>query len=59
MIEALIQSADYTNDPFVNEFGMAMNLRMVELDGRVLPAPGLDFGTVSDVYLPSPLYWSN
>ncbi len=38
-ILTLAKSAGYDRDPFLKEFGFQMNLRMVEMSARVIPAP--------------------
>ncbi len=38
-ILTLAKSAGYERDPFLKEFGIQMNLRMVEMTARVIPAP--------------------
>ena len=36
-------SADFENDRHMNDFGMRVERRMVQVTGRVLPAPVLEY----------------
>jgi len=39
-----VRKADFNNDQYVQDFGISINDRMVELEGRVLQAPKLQYG---------------
>ncbi|CEF69226.1 Protein argonaute-4 [Strongyloides ratti] len=43
-ISNLVKKAEFCNDPFAAEFGIAINPSMIELKGRVLQAPKLLYG---------------
>uniref|UniRef100_A0A1I7TGW4 Protein argonaute-1 n=2 Tax=Caenorhabditis tropicalis TaxID=1561998 RepID=A0A1I7TGW4_9PELO len=43
-ISNLVRKAEFTSDPFVHEFGIAINPQMTEVKGRVLSAPKLLYG---------------
>ena len=40
----LMRRADYNNDPFVQTFGINVSSRLMEIQGRVLPPPRLQYG---------------
>ena len=40
----LMQRADYNNDPFVQTFGINVSSRLMEIQGRILPPPRLQYG---------------
>lgn len=39
-----VRKADFNNDQYVQDFGISINDKMVELEGRVLQAPKLQYG---------------
>lgn len=39
-----VRKADFSNDPYANDFGISITDKMVELQGRVLQAPKLQYG---------------
>lgn len=43
-INTLVRKADYNNDPYLQTFGIQVAPQMVELTGRVLPPPKLQYG---------------
>ena len=43
-INSLIRRADFNNDSYVQEFGLAISNNMMEVRGRVLPPPKLQYG---------------
>uniref|UniRef100_A0A8K9XVG4 Protein argonaute-1 n=1 Tax=Oncorhynchus mykiss TaxID=8022 RepID=A0A8K9XVG4_ONCMY len=43
-ISRLVRSANYEADPFVQEFQFRVRDEMAQVTGRVLPAPGLQYG---------------
>jgi eukaryotic translation initiation factor 2C len=43
-INNLIRKADFNNDPFVQEFGLNISNNLMEVRGRVLPPPKLQYG---------------
>jgi len=43
-INNLIRKADFNNDPYVQEFGLTISNSMMEVRGRVLPPPKLQYG---------------
>ena len=43
-INNLVQKADFNNDPYVKEFGLSINNNMMEVKGRVLMPPKLQYG---------------
>ena len=43
-INNLIRKADFNNDPFVQEFGLNISHNLMEVRGRVLPPPKLQYG---------------
>ena len=43
-ISNLVRKAEFSNDPFAHEFGIAINPQMTEVKGRVLSAPKLLYG---------------
>ncbi len=43
-INSLIRKADFNNDPFVQEFGLNISHNLMEVRGRVLPPPKLQYG---------------
>ncbi|CAG0893312.1 unnamed protein product [Cyprideis torosa] len=43
-INNLIRRANFNSDPFVKEFGMSISNAMMEVKGRVLPPPKLQYG---------------
>ena len=43
-INTLIKKADFNNDPFVQEFGLNISNSLMEVRGRVLPPPKLQYG---------------
>ncbi|XP_077990342.1 protein argonaute-2-like isoform X3 [Glandiceps talaboti] len=43
-INSLINKANFNSDPFVQEFGISISNQMTEIQGRVLPAPKLQYG---------------
>ncbi|XP_060856547.1 protein argonaute-2-like [Metopolophium dirhodum] len=43
-INSLVRKADFKNDPYVKEFGLTISNSMIELRGRVLPSPKLQYG---------------
>jgi len=42
-IISLVHKADFKNDPYVKEFGLTVSNSMIELCGRVLPPPTLQY----------------
>ena len=40
----LVRRADFNNDAYVQEFGLAISNNMMEVRGRVLPPPKLQYG---------------
>lgn len=40
----LVQKADFNNDPYVKEFGLSISHSMVEVKGRILAAPKIQYG---------------
>ncbi|EGT49576.1 hypothetical protein CAEBREN_20222 [Caenorhabditis brenneri] len=43
-ISNLVRKAEFTSDPYIHEFGIAINPQMTEVKGRVLSAPKLLYG---------------
>lgn len=43
-INNLVRRADFNNDAYVQEFGLAISNNMMEVRGRVLPPPKLQYG---------------
>ncbi|XP_050315096.1 protein argonaute-2 isoform X3 [Anthonomus grandis grandis] len=43
-INNLVRRADFNNDEYVQEFGLTISTSMMEVRGRVLPAPKLQYG---------------
>ncbi|XP_017147364.1 protein argonaute-2 isoform X2 [Drosophila miranda] len=43
-INNLVKRADFNNDSYVQEFGLAISNSMMEVRGRVLPPPKLQYG---------------
>lgn len=43
-IANLVNKADFNNDPYVREFDLQISQTMMEVKGRVLPAPRLQYG---------------
>jgi hypothetical protein len=43
-INNLIRKADFNNDPYVQEFGLNISNTLMEVRGRVLPPPKLQYG---------------
>lgn len=43
-INNLVARADFNKDPYVQEFGLKISKSMVEVKGRVLPSPKLQYG---------------
>ncbi len=43
-INNLIRKADFNNDPYVQEFGLNISNNLMEVRGRVLPPPKLQYG---------------
>lgn len=43
-INNLVRKADFNNDPFVREFGLSISNIMMEVRGRILPPPKLQYG---------------
>lgn len=43
-INTLVKRADFNNDPYVQEFGLTISNSMMEVRGRVLPPPKLQYG---------------
>ena len=43
-INNLVRKADLNNDPYVQEFGLNISRSLMEVRGRVLPAPKLQYG---------------
>ena len=43
-IANLVNKADFNNDPYVKEFDLQISPTMMEVKGRVLPAPRLQYG---------------
>ncbi|XP_022161620.1 protein argonaute-2-like [Myzus persicae] len=43
-INSLIHRANFVNDPYVQEFGLSISDTMMEVRGRVLPPPKLQYG---------------
>lgn len=43
-INSLIRKADFNNDPYVQEFGLNISHNLMEVRGRVLPPPKLQYG---------------
>lgn len=43
-INSLVTKADFNKDPYVQEFGLKISKSMVEVKGRVLPSPKLQYG---------------
>jgi eukaryotic translation initiation factor 2C len=43
-ISNLVTKADFNNDPYVKEFDLQISQTMMEVKGRVLPAPRLQYG---------------
>lgn len=44
IISFQVKKADFNNDQYVQDFGISINDKMVELEGRVLQAPKLQYG---------------
>ncbi|XP_076338022.1 protein argonaute-2-like isoform X2 [Tachypleus tridentatus] len=40
----LVRKADFNNDPYVREFGLSISSTMMEVRGRILPPPKLQYG---------------
>lgn len=43
-INNLVRKADFNNDEYVQEFGLTISNSMMEVRGRVLPPPRLQYG---------------
>ena len=43
-INNLIRKADFNNDPYVKEFGLNISHNLMEVRGRVLPPPKIQYG---------------
>lgn len=43
-INNLVRRADFNNDAYVQEFGLTISNSMMEVRGRVLPPPKLQYG---------------
>lgn len=43
-INNLVKRADFNNDSYVQEFGLTISNSMMEVRGRVLPPPKLQYG---------------
>lgn len=43
-INNLVRKADFNNDPYMQEFGLTISTAMMEVRGRVLPPPKLQYG---------------
>lgn len=43
-INNLVRRADFNNDSYVQEFGLSISNNMMEVRGRVLPPPKLQYG---------------
>lgn len=43
-INNLVRRADFNNDAYVQEFGLTISNNMMEVRGRVLPPPKLQYG---------------
>jgi len=43
-INNLVAKADFNKDPYVQEFGLKISKSMVEVKGRILPSPKLQYG---------------
>lgn len=43
-INSLVRKADFNNDPYMKEFGLEISTAMIEVRGRVLPPPRLQYG---------------
>lgn len=43
-INNLVRRADFNNDSYVQEFGLTISNSMMEVRGRVLPPPKLQYG---------------
>ncbi|KAK3087288.1 hypothetical protein FSP39_004190 [Pinctada imbricata] len=43
-INNLVKKANYNNDPYLRTFGISVNSQMMDLQGRVLPHPKLQYG---------------
>ncbi|KAK3576098.1 hypothetical protein CHS0354_032222 [Potamilus streckersoni] len=43
-INNLVERADFNNDPYLKIFGITVHYQMTEVQGRVLPAPKLEYG---------------
>ena len=43
-INNLVRRADFNNDAYVQEFGLTISNHMMEVRGRVLPPPKLQYG---------------
>uniref|UniRef100_A0A6A7FRX8 Protein argonaute-1 n=1 Tax=Hirondellea gigas TaxID=1518452 RepID=A0A6A7FRX8_9CRUS len=43
-INNLVRKADFNNDPYMKEFGLTISTAMMEVRGRVLPPPRLQYG---------------
>lgn len=39
-----MRRADFNNDPYVREFGLSISNTMMEVRGRILPPPKLQYG---------------
>ena len=39
-----VRKADFNNDQYVGDFGISISDKMVELKGRILQAPKLQYG---------------
>ena len=40
----MIRKADFNNDPYVKEFGLNISHNLMEVRGRVLPPPKIQYG---------------
>lgn len=43
-INNLVRKADFNTDPYVQEFGLSISNTMMEVRGRILPPPKLQYG---------------
>lgn len=43
-IQSLSRDAKFDKDPWLNTFGIHVDMRLVDFDGRILPPPKLQYG---------------
>lgn len=57
-IDNIIKNANFSQDKYLNSFGIQIANSMVELTGRILPTPGIKYGEKDQPLLPSNGAWN-